>query len=548
MSLKRSGFVAGAAVGIGLTAAIAVGAGIQLQRASAQGAIQPVAPPSVMPPTGAPMSFANIIERVAPAVVSIEVTTHLPQQRTMQIPGLPFQFNVPNQGGGDDQGDEGDDSGDQSEQGQDQGQGPMGGGNSGGGAGHHAHRNTGPRAMAAGSGFFISSDGYIVTNNHVIENADSIKVTLSDQRELTAHLVGRDPLTDLAVIKVDGTNFPYVNFESQAKPRVGDWVIAIGNPYLLGGTVTAGIVSSERRTIPGENEVVPYLQIDAPINRGNSGGPTFDVFGRVIGVNTAIFSESGGSVGIGFAIPADLANTITRELIAHGHVSHGYLGVLIQNVTADIAASEGIQPNHGALVGDVTAGGPGAAAGIQTGDIIQSVNGTPVNSAADLSQVTAMALPGAPLHLKILRNGHVIDLTARAGLRPSNEQLAENENGSEGGGASGAPGAAATTKALGMSLAPLSEGLRQQYGLGPTVHGVVVTHVAQDSEAGQDGLRPGVVIVRAGDHVALTPADVIAAIADARHDHRPSVLLFLNVGGKPAAVPLKLDPEGAPPH
>jgi len=540
MSLKRSGFVAGAAVGIGLTAAVAVGAGIQLQRASAQSAIQPVAPPGVMPPTGAPMSFANIIERVAPAVVSIEVTTHLPQQRTMQIPGLPFQFNVPNQGGGDDQGDDGDES----DQGQDQG--PQGqGGNSGGAAGRHAHKNTGPRAMAAGSGFFISPDGYIVTNNHVIENADSIKVTLSDQRELTAHLVGRDPLTDLAVIKVDGTNFPYVNFESQAKPRVGDWVIAIGNPYLLGGTVTAGIVSSERRSIPGENQVVPYLQIDAPINRGNSGGPTFDVYGRVIGVNTAIFSESGGSVGIGFAIPADLANTITRELIAHGHVSHGYLGVLIQPVTADIAAAEGIEPNHGALVGDVTAGGPGAAAGVQTGDIIQGVNGKAVSSAADLSQITSMTLPGEPLHLKILRNGHVIELTAKAGTRPSPEQLAENENGPEGGGGPGSAGAPAATKVLGMSLAPLSEAQRQQYGLAPTVHGVVVTRVDPESEAGQDGLRPGVVIVRAGDHVALTPADVVAAVADARREHRPSVLLFLNVGGRPAAVPLKLDPEPA---
>jgi serine protease Do len=541
MSLKRSGFVAGAAVGIGLTAAVAVGAGIQLQRASAQSAIQPVAPPSVMPPTGAPMSFANIIERVAPAVVSIEVTTHLPQQRTMQIPGLPFQFNVPNQGGGDDQGDDGDES----DQGQDQG--PQGqGGNSGGAAGRHAHKNTGPRAMAAGSGFFISPDGYIVTNNHVIENADSIKVTLSDQRELTAHLVGRDPLTDLAVIKVDGTKFPYVNFESQAKPRVGDWVIAIGNPYLLGGTVTAGIISSEGRSnIGGPNQVVPYLQIDAPINRGNSGGPTFDVYGRVIGVNTAIFSESGGSVGIGFAIPADLANTITHELMAHGHVNHGYLGVLIQNVTADIAASEGIEPNHGALVGDVTAGGPGAAAGVQTGDIIQSVNGKPVNSAADLSQVTSMTLPGEALHLKVLRNGHQIELTAKAGTRPTNEQLAENENGAEGGGGSGSAGAMAATKVLGMSLAPLSEALRQQYSLTPAVHGVVVTHVDQDSEAGQDGLRAGVVIVRAGDHVALTPADVAAAVADARREHRPSVLLFLNVGGRPAAVPLKLDPEPA---
>jgi serine protease Do len=544
MSLKRSGFVAGAAVGIGLTAAVAVGAGIQLQRASAQsGAIQPVAPPSALPPTGAPMSFANIIERVAPAVVSIEVTTHLPAQRTMQIPGLPFQFNAPSQGG-DDQGDDGDES----DQGQDQDQGGQGQGGNSSGGGRHAHRNTGPKAMAAGSGFFISADGYIVTNNHVIENADSIKVKLSDDSELTAHLIGRDPLTDLAVIKVDGTHFPYVNFESQAKPRVGDWVIAIGNPYLLGGTVTAGIVSSERRSIPGPNQVVPYLQIDAPINRGNSGGPTFDVFGRVIGVNTAIFSESGGSVGIGFAIPADLAQTVTRELIAHGHISHGYLGVLIQDVNADIAASEGIQPNQGALVGDVTAGGPGAAAGIQTGDIIQSVNGKAVHSAADLSQVTAMTLPGEPLHIKLLRNGHGIELTAKAGTRPTDEQLADNENGAGGGAGAGGPAASAATKVLGLSLAPLTDALRQQYGVPPTVHGVLITHVSQDSDAGQDGLRPGIVIVRAGDHVALTPADVVAAVADARREHRPSVLMFLNVGGKPAAVPLKLDPDGAAAH
>jgi serine protease Do len=526
MSFKKSGFVAGAAVGIGLTAAIALGAGIQLQRASAQGAILPQAPQGGLAPGGAPMSFANIIERVAPAVVSIEVTTHMEQQRAMQIPGLPFQFNMPGQGNGDDQ-DDGDDD-DQS------------GGKPTAPSKPDAHKNRGPRALSAGSGFFISSDGYIVTNNHVIENADTIKVTLSDQQELTARLIGRDPLTDLAVIKVDGNHFPFVPFESQGKPRVGDWVIAIGNPYLLGGTVTAGIVSAEGRPMPGPNQVVPYLQIDAPINKGNSGGPTFDVYGRVIGVNTAIYSETGGSVGIGFAIPADLASSITRQLIEHGHVSHGYLGVLIQNVTADIAESQGIQAHHGALVGDVTAGGPGAAAGIQTGDIIESVNGKPVSSAADLSQVTAMTQPGDPLHIKILRNGKPLTLTAKAGTRPSNEQIAENETGGGPGGAVGG-GVTAPVHALGMSFSALTETNRQQYNIGANVHGVLVTKVNPESDAATHALRPGVVIVRAGDHVATTPADVLAAVADAKRDHRPSVLLLASLGGQTVFIPVKLD-------
>ncbi len=528
MAVKRKGFVAGAAVGVGLTAAAAIGAGIQLQHASAQGAIQPVAPPGVQAPTGAPMSFADIIQRVAPAVVSIEVTTHVNTPRTMQIPGLPFQFNVPGQGN-DDQ-DDGDSDG---------GSATAPNAPSRGAPVQPQRRRRGPTAMAAGSGFFISADGYIVTNNHVIENADTIKVTLSDQRELTAHLVGRDPLTDLAVIKVDGSNFPYVNFEGQAKPRVGDWVIAIGNPYLLGGTVTAGIVSSEGRNIPGEN-FVPYLQIDAPINRGNSGGPTFDVYGRVIGVNTAIFSETGGSVGIGFAIPANIASNITHQLIARGHIAHGYLGVVIQNVSSDIAASEGVQANHGALVGEVTPGGPGASAGVQVGDIIVRANGAAVNSAADLSQVTAMAQPGDALRIEVLRNGHPMTLTARAGTRPSAEQLAAN--GGEivpgDGEASGAP---VTAMALGMTLAPLSDMARQQFNVPPNIHGVLITKVSPDADAALEGLRPGVVIVKAGDRVAVKPSDVAAAVADARRAGRPSVLLLVSQGGRTGFVPVKLD-------
>ena len=282
--------------------------------------------------------------------------------------------------------------------------------------------------MAAGSGFFISADGYIVTNNHVVADADTIKVTLSDERELTARLIGRDALSDLAVIKVEGGGFPFVSFETASKPRVGDWVIAIGNPYTLGGTVTAGIVSAQERQIG--QQFVNYLQIDAPINRGNSGGPTFDVFGRVVGVNTAIFSESGGSVGIGFAIPASLASGITKQLIATGHIVRGYLGVSIQTVTPDIAASEGLGDRRGALVGDVTAGGPAARAGVQVGDIILSVNGHPVKSSEELSQVTANVPPGGALSLEILRNGRHLTIATRSGTRPAESTL--NPNGTPG--------------------------------------------------------------------------------------------------------------------
>ncbi len=538
MAIKNKGFMAGATIGVGLAAAAAIGAGVHLpSSASAQpaGAIQPTAPPGVNAPTGAPASFADIIQRVAPAVVSIEVTTHLNQPRTMQIPGLPFPFTLPGQpgGGGDD--DNGDDSGS---------------GDSGavqptpapGARGHATPRRAapkGPEAMAAGSGFFISADGYIVTNNHVVADADTIKVTLSDERELTARLIGRDALSDLAVIKVDGGGFPFVSFETASKPRVGDWVVAIGNPYTLGGTVTAGIVSAEERQIG--QQFVNYLQIDAPINRGNSGGPTFDVFGRVVGVNTAIFSESGGSVGIGFAIPASLASGITKQLIASGHIVRGYLGVSIQTVTRDIAASEGLGERRGALVGDVTAGGPAARAGIQVGDIILSVNGHPVKSSEELSQVTANVPPGGALSLEVLRGGRHLTVSAQSGTRPAEATLNPNGTPGEGGG-SEQPGAGVATRALGMRLGVLDAAARQQYSVPTTVHGgAVVIGVASASDAGHIGIKPGFVIQRAGDRVVNGPADVVAAVAEARRAGRPSILLLIEADGHNSFVPVKLD-------
>ena len=542
MAIKNKGFLAGATIGIGLTAAAAVGAGVHIQRASADPqAIQPIAPPGAVAPTGAPMSFANIIQRVAPAVVSIEVTTHLDQPRTLQIPGLPFQFNVPPQGGDDQGDDQGDDSGSATpgDQGGDQGDQAPPTTKRGQKPSRRAPR--GPEAMAAGSGFFISADGYIVTNNHVVEKADTIKVTMSDQRELTAKLIGRDPLSDLAVIKVEGGNFPFVSFETASKPRVGDWVIAIGNPYTLGGTVTAGIVSAEERNIG--QQFVNYLQIDAPINRGNSGGPTFDVYGRVVGVNTAIFSESGGSVGIGFAIPADLADSITKQLIVNHHITRGYLGVTIQTVTPDVAAAEGITAHQGALVGDVTAGGPGAKAGVQVGDIILAINDHPVKSSEDLSQITAQVPPGGKLKLEVLRKGAHVTLLATSGMRPS-ESVLNGKGGEDEEGSGATPGAAATTRVLGMKLGAIDAAARQQYNIAPTVHGVVITAIATTSDAVREGLRPGYVIQRAGDHTVNSPADVAAAVADAKREKRPSVLLLVNMGGRTGFIPVKLDSDG----
>ncbi len=546
MAIKNKGFLAGATIGVGLTAAAAIGAGMHMPNtASAQpaGAIQPTAPPGVNAPTGAPGSFANIIQRVAPAVVSIVVTTHMDQPRVMQIPGLPFPFTIPGQGGGNGDDDNGNNS--------DSGPSDNGAGDGAAvvphpGPGVHGRSERrsapkGPEAMAAGSGFFISQDGYIVTNNHVVENADSIKVTLSDQRELTARLIGRDPLSDLAVIKVDGGNFPFVSFETASKPRVGDWVIAIGNPYTLGGTVTAGIVSAEERNIG--QQFVNYLQIDAPINRGNSGGPTFDVFGRVVGVNTAIFSESGGSVGIGFAIPAELAASITKQLIATGHIVRGYLGVAIQTVTPDIAASEGLGDGRGALVGDVTAGGPAARAGVQLGDIILSVNGHPVKSSEELSQVTANVPPGGALVMEILRNGRRLTVTAHSGTRPAEATLNPNGKPGESGGEQ-QPGIGVSTRALGMRLGALDAAARQQYNVPASVRtGAVVESVSSSSDAGHIGLKPGFVIQRAGDRTVNGPSDVVAAVAEARRAGRPSILLLVQADGHNTFVPVKLDSD-----
>ena len=480
-------FTAAATGGL-LAISIAAG-GWSLARAEAVDAAGPSAPAA-----GAPSSFADIVQRVAPAVVSIDVEGKASRDPAAFTGPTPFgrggeaippefrQFFGPQQGGDD---------------------------------------QPAPKMEASGSGFFISADGYIVTNNHVVENADKITVRTSDDRKLTAKLVGRDAATDLAVIKVEGADYPFVDFENKAKPRVGDWVIAVGNPFNLGGSATAGIVSALARPRVSGNSYVDYMQIDAPINRGNSGGPTFDVYGRVVGVNTAIFSPTGGSVGIGFDIPADVADTITKQLISDGKITRGYIGAMIQDVTPEIADSLGMKGHDGALVADITAGGPSSVAGLKSGDLVLGINGHPVTSASDLTRQVAQARSGEDLRLKVRRDGAVREITVRSGVRPSEVALA---------GRGAAPGAGDTesdnAKVLGMRLAANPQG------------GVMIQGVTSDSDAGDKGLKRGDVIMSAGDQKTNTPADLSSAIAAAKHAGRKSVLLLVKHDGRRLFVPI----------
>ncbi|MBO9623480.1 MAG: trypsin-like peptidase domain-containing protein [Sphingomonas sp.] len=272
-----------------------------------------------------------------------------------------------------------------------------------------------PVRMGAGSGFFITADGYVVTNNHVIDGAREITVSMGDGRQFPARLVGRDAPTDLAVLKVAASGVPFVSFSSAAQPDVGDWVVAVGNPFGLGGTATAGIVSAQGREI-GEAHV-GFLQIDAPINSGNSGGPSFDLQGHVVGVNTAIISPSGAFVGIGLAVPADLANEITQELIRSGRVVRGYLGVGVQGLTPALAARMNLRGQRGAVISTVSPTGPAAGA-LRPGDVVVAVNGTEVEGAGTLTRAIASARPGTRLDLRVLRGGQTSDVTVVAAQRP----------------------------------------------------------------------------------------------------------------------------------
>jgi serine protease Do len=381
--------------------------------------------------------------------------------------------------------------------------------------------------MGQGSGFFISADGYAVTNNHVVDKATSVEISTDDGKTYTAKVIGTDPKTDLALIKVDGRNdFPFAKL-GEAQPRIGDWVLAVGNPFGLGGTVTAGIVSARGRDI-GAGPYDDFIQIDAPVNKGNSGGPTFDVDGNVIGVNTAIFSPSGGSIGIAFAIPADTVRTVVSQLKDKGVVTRGWMGVQIQPVTDDIADSLGLKKSQGALVAEPQDTGPAAKAGIKSGDVITGVNDQPVKDARDLAKKISSMAPGSSVKLTVTRDGSERTVNVTLGEFPREQQSASRERGEDGRrGQTDVP-------RLGLTLAPADS------VAGAGGEGVVVTEVQDGSPAAQTGFRTGDVILDVGGKSVKSPADVRSALGEAQSGGKRSVLMRVKSGNNTrfVAVPV----------
>jgi serine protease Do len=372
-----------------------------------------------------------------------------------------------------------------------------------------------------GSGFFISADGYAVTNNHVVDHAKTVTVTTDDGKIHTANVVGTDPKSDLALIKVDGSGFAYVKFADHA-PRIGEWAIAVGNPFGLGGTVTAGIVSATGRDIGRGGD--DYVQIDAPINRGNSGGPTFDTDGNVMGVNTAIFSPSGGSVGIGFDIPAATAKNVIGQLKDHGHVTRGWLGVQIQPVTAEVADALGLTQAAGALVTDPQDGSPAAKAGVKAGDVIVALDGNSLKDSRELAQKIGTMSPGASVHLDVLRDGNKQAITVTLAQMPNQQQA---QAGSE------QQDTSQSTPRLGLSLAPArSTGAGNQ--------GVVVTGIDPNGPAADRGIQEGDVILNVGGASVSTPAEVQKQLAQVQKSGKHEVLMRVKSGDGTHYVALPL--------
>jgi serine protease Do len=465
--------------------------------------------PGVVTPFGrAPLSFADIVERVKPAVVSIQVSSGGPKVARNEPKGKgepSDKFNRGGRGGGKDMlPDLPDDH-------------PL----------NEFFRNMpkefrGPRpTQAQGSGFVISADGYVVTNNHVIDNAGSIHVSFDQNNKYDAELVGTDQRTDLALLKIkaNGKTFPHVKF-ARGVPRVGDWVIAVGNPFGLGGTVTAGIVSAQGRDIG--SGPYDYMQIDAAVNKGNSGGPTFNLDGEVVGVNTAIYSPSGGNVGIAFAIPAPTATDVVEQLKASGSVKRGWLGVRIQSVDEDVAASLGLSEAKGALVNDVTIPGPAAEAGLKNGDTILYVNATKINDSRDLARQIATFAPGTKVEVKVLRAQREQTIGVTLGSMPTNLELAKAEP-------PGRPTQGPEAAQLGLTVAPSKDG-----------GGVMITDVDAGSDAGQKGIRVGDLILEIGGFPVSGPEDLSKAVREANKLQRKAVLMRIKSGSETRFVAVQL--------
>jgi serine protease Do len=469
--------------------------------------------PSVLSPrAGAPLSFADLVARLQPAVVNISTKQRIPVRAQSDPFEEFFRRFDPNQ--------------------------PQGGGGAGGGGGGAQPRTR--EAGSLGSGFIISPDGYIVTNNHLIQGAggsgvvDTVTVTTIDRKEYPARIVGRDETSDLALLKIDGTNLPFVQWGDSTKARVGDWVLAIGDPYGVGSTVTAGIISALHRAITNVGAYDRYIQTDAAINMGNSGGPMFDLNGNVIGINSALISPTGASVGIGLAIPAELAKPVIDSLRRGQRPSRGYLGVGLQPVDEDLAPSLGLPKDSAEIVRSVVPGGPAARAGLQQGDVILRVNGQPVTPDQTVSYLVANTPVGSKIPLDIIRGGKRQTVTVMVGERPTEEALAKLSGGGTTEGTDTGP-AVAPQKALGLSLAPLTPELARAANLPTNARGVIITNVDPNGDAAEQGLQRGDLIVSVNNLPVTSPAQVVAAVDAARKGGRSSVLLLVKRGTAPEA-------------
>ncbi|MBF9151310.1 Do family serine endopeptidase [Novosphingobium jiangmenense] len=465
---------------------------------------------SVVPRAGAPSSFADLTQQLQPAVVNISTRQRVKVQTNNPFAGTPF--------------------------------GDLFGGGQGGGSPQTRE------AQSLGSGFIISADGYVVTNNHVITadgqgEVESITVTTPDGTEYPAKLIGKDAASDLAVLKISRpTAFPFVKFGDSRKARVGDWVIAIGNPFGLGGTVTQGIISAVYRNTGSGSAYDRYLQTDASINRGNSGGPMFDMAGNVIGINNAIFSPTGGSVGIGFAIPAEIAAPIVDKLRAGQAIERGYLGVRIQPLSEDLAASLGLPKNRGEFIQAVEPNQAAAKAGMQAGDVVVKVDGKDVTPDQTLSFIVANTTPGKRIPIELIRNGQRLTVQTVVGKRPSEEELAQQSFDPEAQDDSPFGGngqqqqqqsASVLQNSLGIAAIPLTPQIARQLGAGEDAKGVVITAVDASSDAGAKGLQRGDIVLSANYVNVGSIADLERIVRQAKTEGREAVLLRIQRRGQP---------------
>jgi serine protease Do len=384
----------------------------------------------------------------------------------------------------------------------------------------------GMKRIALGSGFIIDPSGIIVTNSHVIGDGAKAEIILQDNSKYPAKVIGRDSRTDIAVLKIKADKpLPYVTFGDSGAAQVGDWVVAVGNPFGLGGSVTTGIISARGRDIHA-GQFDDFLQIDAPINRGNSGGPTFNLSGEVIGINTAIYSPNGGSVGIGFAVPSNVAKTVVAQLQSGGKVSRGWLGVQIQEVTPAIAASLGLDGGHGALISVVTPKSPGAQAGLKQGDVVLSFNGNEVKQLRDLPRLVAASAPGTKATLTVWRNGKSSELQATVGEAPENPRIASADGERDGDRASDREGSA-----LGMQFAALTNELRRELQIGRDVQGVVISGIDRGSAGAALGLSRGDVLVSIDQRPVSSPEEAAQQLKEIAESPKKTALLLLNRRG-----------------